>query len=175
MFYMLTKDFVACFNPARFFYCRLFLPCWALPCWPLAFLTFSPPKLNFRVFSPWNSWFCYENSVNSGALSSYCIMNRTHDHRTWVAGNCSKCMQHLFIVLTRCKLLSVLCWSIFISLLTIILCSAPYGSSPWPYSSVIRVYNPQLEDHEFVPAGELEFFPSISSCIQLPISLSSVF
>lgn len=74
---------------------------------------------------------------------------------------------HLFIVLARCRLLSVLCWSIFISLLTI--CFAPYGSSPWPYSSVIRGYNPQLEDHEFVPAGELEFFPSISSCIQLPI------
>ena len=36
-------------------------------------------------------------------------------------------------------------------------------------SSVIRVYNPQLEDHEFVPAGELGFFSSISSCIQLPI------
>lgn len=53
------------------------------------FLTTEIKLLCF--FSPQNSWFCPENSVNSGALSSYCIMNRTHDHRTWVASNnCSK-------------------------------------------------------------------------------------
>lgn len=173
MFYMLTKDFIACF-PARFFIAAYFyLAGFSLLTPSIShFLTTEIKFLCF--FSLRNSWFWYENGVNSGALSSYSIMNRTHDHRTWVAGNCSKCMQHLFIVLARCRSLSVLCWSIIIiSLLTI--CSAPYGSSPWPYSSVIRVYNPQLEDHELVPAGELEFFPSISSYIQLPISLSSVF
>ena len=86
---------------------------------------FLPMLLHCVRFHAWE--LHYKNSANSGASSSYYIMTTTYVHHTCIAGNCSKFTQHLFLVLARCRLLSVLCWSI-ISILSI--CLAPCSSSP---------------------------------------------